>query len=36
MLFFHNISTPLPQPEFRVNNNAVPTGQATEFVSWLV
>jgi hypothetical protein len=35
MLFFHNISTPLPPPEFLVNN-AVPPGQATEFVSWLV
>jgi hypothetical protein len=35
MLFSHNIPTPLPQPEFLVNN-AVPPGQAIEFVSWLV
>jgi hypothetical protein len=33
MLFSHNISTPLPQPEFLVNN-AVPPGQAIK-LGWL-
>jgi hypothetical protein len=33
MLFSHNIWTPLPQPEFLVNN-AFPPGQAIE-LGWL-